>query len=187
MIHEEESVLTDQECDSLLAYIKKTTPPTIGMKTAPMILDLYDDQYYQKFISSIINLTESELDKLEDPLITKYGVGGDYGAHYDAFYISEEPIHNQEFYDCCMSYGGQRIKTAVLYLNDDFDGGHTVFPLMNKCIKPKKGKCIWWSNVQENGEIDKSKIHAAEEVTKGEKYVIVIYIRQNKFIRQKLV
>ena len=57
---------------------------------------------------------------------------------------------------------------AVLYLNDDFDGGHTCF---NECeIKPETGKLLIFSNsIYE---------HSVSKVVNGERFALSIWYNQ---------
>jgi len=41
-------------------------------------------------------------------------------------------------YDYCVS----RVYSAILYLNDDYEGGETYFPKLGITIEPKKGKLV---------------------------------------------
>ena len=49
---------------------------------------------------------------------------------------------------------GNRTKTVMIYLNDDFEGGGTNFPDIKKHIKAKKGSVLIWENMK-NGELQK--------------------------------
>ncbi len=40
--------------------------------------------------------------------------------------------------------GGKRMLILMVYLNDDFGGGETVFPHYNDSVKPKKGSILIW-------------------------------------------
>lgn len=43
-----------------------------------------------------------------------------------------------------------RLVSVLVYLNDDFDGGDTIFPLLNLKIQPKAGRMVMWSIVQDS-------------------------------------
>ena len=42
---------------------------------------------------------------------------------------------------------GQRVFTGLIYLNDDFEGGTTDFPALNRSFAPRKGSMVLWRNV----------------------------------------
>lgn len=88
----------------------------------------------------------------EDPSVQKYGVGEEYKVHYDN------------------GPGMERNISALLYLNDDFEGGQTHFPYVQSTIYPKVGKiAIFPSNF--------IYAHAALPVTKGTKYAAAYWFR----------
>ena len=67
-----------------------------------------------------------------------YDKAGEYKAHFDSFdYQTEEGKKNWE-------PGGQRLLTAIAYLNDVEDGGGTDFPELGFNIDARKG-CIDFS------------------------------------------
>jgi prolyl 4-hydroxylase len=80
-----------------------------------------------------------------------------------------------------MSRGGQRIKSVLFYLNDEFEGGETNFPMKGIKVKPVKSKAIIWDNINEDGTLDYESIHAGLPVISGFKYIATIWIRENKF------
>ena len=46
-----------------------------------------------------------------------------------------------------MKYGGQRMKTALVYLNDVESGGGTKFTKLNMEVNAEKGKLLVFENV----------------------------------------
>lgn len=84
--------------------------------------------------------------------IIKYSGGQEYKAHYD---------------------GGSdtgRVISALVYLNDDYEGGELEFPHFNIKIKPQAGMMILFpSNFAYR--------HVAHPVTKGTKYALVTWIQ----------
>lgn len=78
----------------------------------------------------------------------KYCEGEHFGMHTDAPYTQ----------------GGIVSKfTLVIYLNDDFGGGETVFPANGIFIKPETGKALLFSS---------DVPHAANPVKGGPKYIL---------------
>ena len=63
--------------------------------------------------------------------------------------------------------GEESFLTFMIYLNEDFEGGATTFPLFNLSVKPEIGKAILFPS---------SYIHSAEVITRGEKYVLVSWL-----------
>ena len=83
------------------------------------------------YIKSIISEhTNLPIENMEDLHIVKYEVDGEYKEHHDFFFP------NEEYYEsACTNRGGQRLKSALIYLNDNFEGGETHFPKLNKIVK----------------------------------------------------
>ena len=111
----------------------------------------------------------------ENWLFIKYTEGGEYKEHPD--YVEEDLPYAE---DDKKKYGGLRLKTVLIYLNDDFEGGETSFPWIDLKIKPKKGKLVVFDNVLSNLEKNMYTIHAGLPVKKGTKYVILTWLREEK-------
>jgi len=73
---------------------------------------------------------------------------------------------------------GNRWKTAIMYLNDDYEGGETQFPSLDVTISGKQGDVLTWTNLNKNGSPNTDTLHAGLPVTKGTKYIVVTWIRQ---------
>ena len=112
---------------------------------------------------------------MESIHVVKYSVGEEYKDHHDFFHPGEE------YYEDEVNRGGQRLKTALVYLNDDFEGGETNFPNLNIKVDPKKGKLVLWDNIKDDGSLDYDSLHAGLPVKSGYKYIAVIWIRENEF------
>ena len=185
-MHEYEDFLTPIECQEIISVIENYAQElNIKKCISALPLILPENKYNQilkKFKQDISNITNLPITNQEPILATIYPINSEYGEHHDSFYIEENSIHTKNMYECNMSHGGQRIKTALLYLNDNFEGGETEFNKQKLSIKPKTGKLVIWNNVDEENKVNKNMVHAAKKITKGTKYVLVIYIREKDFI-----
>jgi prolyl 4-hydroxylase len=123
-------------------------------------------------------LTETIIDQLSSQLneiytiddseaiqITKYPTNGYFVSHCD--FINQDPNGHKVDRD--------RIATAILYINDNFEGGRTVFPLLDIKVTPKKGQILYYSYNPQNTplEVNLKTEHAGELVTQGEKIIAV--------------
>jgi prolyl 4-hydroxylase len=72
---------------------------------------------------------------------------------------------------------GPRYYTLLIYLNDDFEGGETVFPKINKFVKPKKGKAVLFQSVDHRGVIIDEAFHGGNPVSAGQKWIANKWIR----------
>lgn len=92
--------------------------------------------------------------------IVKYEEGGIFNAHND-----------------CLADINARYFTILVYLNDDFTGGATMFNQTGDMIKPEQGKVIIWKNTL--GPVCNPKsLHTGTKVKNGNKYIIVTWVRR---------
>ena len=70
------------------------------------------------------------------PKVARYKPRGFFKLHTD---------HLEAFNDLCC---GGRLGTLILYLNDDFRGGHTEFPRLGVSVEPVAGDAIYFHNVK---------------------------------------
>ena len=83
--------------------------------------------------SKISEFFKIDYSKLEPPQLQRYEPGQLYIPHWDYFFHGPHINNN-------------RVCTTIIYLNDNFEGGHTIFydDNWNKTmdIKPEKGKAL---------------------------------------------
>tara|TARA_R110000824_G_scaffold392891_1_gene591567 strand:- start:22 stop:615 length:594 start_codon:yes stop_codon:yes gene_type:complete len=124
------------------------------------------------YISAITRLP---LENQEDPIILNYQKEQKYDPHYDWF--EEEG----GYWDGEKNTGGQRLYSVLFYLNDVKEGGETFYPKLDRKIKPKTGKMICHKNTHD-GVCLRNSLHGAMPVIAGEKWALVCWIRENKWI-----
>ena len=92
--------------------------------------------------------------------------------------------HNDFFsgpaYDMHCKASGNRTHTLMIYLNEDFKGGGTYFPTLNKTIEPETGKALWWYNMKD-GQIQDQYLHEGVTVEEGKKYIITSWWREKSW------
>ena len=125
----------------------------------------------------IADLVGFPLRNAESFQVVYYTGGTQYNDHHDAF------NHETEQGKKHLKRGGQRIYTALGYLNDVEEGGATEFRDLNISIKPKKGSLLVWKNVLPGTtKVHPDSLHAGRPVTKGEKFAFNLWFRENKFV-----
>ena len=107
--------------------------------------------------------------------VLRYGVGGEYRAHFDWF-NPEHPGSERH-----LRTGGQRVGTCVIYLSDVEDGGGTRFPSLGLEIRPKPGAVLYFADVDERGVEDPSTLHAGVPVLAGVKYIATKWLRERRY------
>lgn len=117
-----------------------------------------------RYLGSGTHYTEENLQ------VVQYAPGGYFRPHYD------ELKRLGEYYG--------RYATLLVYLNDDYQGGETCFPRLNRCIRPEKGKAILFKNTNRaTGRILWHSYHEGRPVLGGaegddgtRKYILNLWI-----------
>ncbi|WP_088830815.1 2OG-Fe(II) oxygenase [Paenibacillus tyrfis] len=105
--------------------------------------------------------------------IARYGVGGKFGAHFDTYDL--HTVDGKRFYD----QGGQRLYTALLYLNTVDAGGETYFPELNLDIAPSEGTLIVFETCKRGtNEQHPLSLHGSRELREGEKWIATLWFRE---------
>lgn len=177
-----DNVLTEFECKRLIELGSKTFQKagTLGKK-----IDGYrvaegswlreKDELVDKVKNMISIMTGNPIENQEEIHIVKYNVGGEYKPHHDFFQKNHE--HHSEH----LKPGGQRIMSCLFYLNDNFEGGETEFPIKRLKITPRRGRLLMWSNITPKDEMDTESLHAGLPIINGVKYIAIIWIRESAF------
>lgn len=93
---------------------------------------------------------------------------------------------DNEEYSHYLQNGGQRIITALAYLNNVDGGGETSFPNINKTVTPEKGKIVVFHNCYKGTDKPHpDSFHGALPVIKGEKWAFNLWFRKNT-VAQKI-
>jgi prolyl 4-hydroxylase len=110
------------------------------------------------------------IEQLEAVQVAYYGVGDEYGHHIDSFLPGHAALDPAE--------GGQRIWSALAYLNDVGQGGETEFPRLGVRLLPVAGNVVIWENVDAAGEVDPRALHAALAPVSGPKWSAALWVRE---------
>lgn len=111
----------------------------------------------------------------EPIVVLRYEPGQFYQWHYDAIHAYTAEIEAE------LARFGQRSKTAILYLNDDFDGGETEFKAPYIQVKPETAAILVFDNTDQTGKPIPSSLHRGCEVTAGQKWVCTQWFRDKPF------
>ena len=118
-------------------------------------------------------LAKMPINNAEQYQLVFYGPGNEYKPHFDAFDKNTEEGRNNWF------PGGQRVLTALAYLNDVEEGGETDFPDVGVSIKPNKGDVVIFHNcIEGTSDIHPKALHGGSPVIKGEKWAVNLWFRQ---------
>ena len=109
-------------------------------------------------ITRAIALATSTQARWGEPLtVLRYRPGQQYHPHYDAYEEGwPEP---------------QRATTALVWLNDAYEGGETRFPELGITVRGAIGDMLVFPNLGADGRRDDRMLHAGLPVTRGEKWL----------------
>jgi len=175
-----DNLLTPSECDELISYAN--TQQYMKSEIVSSTGDVYTNNRVSqqiwikdtshKIANKITNYIEKysgyPRENMEELQFVKYDVSGYFNEHYDP-----DVSYKNETND--------RIYTLIIYLNDDFEGGHTYFKNINLFIKPKKGMAVLFKSLSENNDLLTNSLHTGTPITKGNKYICNKWIHLNKF------
>ncbi|MEE8296142.1 MAG: 2OG-Fe(II) oxygenase [Sphingomonadales bacterium] len=114
---------------------------------------------------------ETPVDFAEDLVVLHYKPGERYFPHCDSF-LPDLPEQAAE-----IDLKGQRIRTILVYLNDDYEEGETYFLFADKKIKLKTGGALIFENITEEGDPDEHSVHEGLSVKTGQKWLASKWIR----------
>ena len=107
--------------------------------------------------------------------VLRYEPGQQYKPHGD-YLLPDMQGRNPE-----VDRSGQRIKTFLIYLNDDYIGGETEFVNIDLKARGAKGEGLVFHNVASDGVPDPKTIHAGRPVTGGVKWLTTMWIRDREY------
>jgi len=117
---------------------------------------------------------DTDSDHAEMLSVLCYQPGQQYLPHFD--FLSEGAADARE-----MARAGQRTRTVLIYLNDDYTGGETHFLVSDLRVKGKTGSAMLFHNTTRDGQPDVSTRHAGLAVTRGTKWLGSKWFRARKF------
>ncbi|RAV19978.1 prolyl hydroxylase family protein [Paenibacillus contaminans] len=120
-------------------------------------------------VAAIVGMPINHAEKLQ---IVRYPVGGKFDAHYDTF-DDHTPASKK-----ILDEGGQRLYTALMYLNSMRSGGETFFPELKINIAPEEGTLLVFANCRKGSIIPHPHaLHGSRMIKKGEKWIMTLWFR----------
>jgi prolyl 4-hydroxylase len=108
---------------------------------------------------------------MEAPTVLHYAVGETIGNHYD-FVDPAHPNYAEEIH----RFGNRKI-TFLIYLNEGYDAGETVFPKLELSHSGRRGEGLFFVNTLADGHANLRMLHNGRPPTRGEKWVFSQFIR----------
>ena len=174
-----EGLLSSDECNYLIKSAERLFEPSMVYNEArELVRDtirtsdggtfhwLIEDPVIHAINRRIAVATRTSYEQGEALQILRYMPGQEYRPHFD-------------FVD---GAANQRLWTALIYLNDDYEGGATRFIRTGLEVRGHAGDMLLFRNIQKDGHGDPLAEHAGLPVLSGTKYLATRWIREARWI-----
>jgi prolyl 4-hydroxylase len=174
-----EQLLTPAECAYLIGAVGEGFEPsmvyshsgelvhdTIRTSDGATIHWAAEDPAIHALNRRIATATGTQFEQGEALQVLRYSPGQQYRPHFDW-------VDNA---------ANQRLWTALVYLNDDYEGGATRFVRTGTEVRGKTGDMLLFWNADDQGNGDPLAEHAGLPVTAGIKYLATRWIREARWI-----
>jgi prolyl 4-hydroxylase len=171
--------LSTPECDHIIQLIRSYQRPSELINP-----DEADAEFRNHWSSDLEHLQDCEVEDINERIAQlmgfaetsseflqgqRYSPGQQFKPHTDYFEVSDLDKYSEDL--------GQRTYTVLIYLNDEYSGGETDFPLLNFRFSPKRGTALVWNNLDSNGIPNTWTKHQGLPVVSGEKFVTTKWFR----------
>ncbi len=180
------NVLSDEECDALIAAAKPRMNRSLTVATKTGGEELNSDRtsngmFFRRDENDVVKTLEARLAALvnwpvengEGLQILHYRPGTEYKPHYDYF----DP--NEPGTPTILKRGGQRVATIIMYLSEPEKGGGTTFPDVQLEVAPKRGNAVFFS--YDRAHPSSKSLHGGAPVIAGEKWIATKWLRERRF------
>ena len=171
-------LVSGAECRYLIALAEPTYQPSmvydehhqlvrdpIRTSDGSTVHWLIEDPAVQAINRRIAAATGTAYEAGETLQSLRYSPGQEYRPHFD--FVPGE---------------NQRLWTALIYLNDDYEGGETAFVQTGLKVRGTCGDVLVFRNATPEGELEPLSEHAGLPVTSGAKYLATRWIREKRWI-----
>lgn len=185
-----QELLTEQECEKLIALSsgKLRRSSVVDRQTggeqvsavrtsAGTHFERGENAIVARIEQRIAAITGIPVENGEPLQILYYQPGNEYLAHHD-YFDPKDPGSDE-----ILKWGGQRVATLVIYLNNVLEGGETRFPELSLDVKPQRGSGVYFEYMNAAGELDSRCLHAGVPVRQGEKWIATKWLRQRPYHR----
>lgn len=176
-----QNFLTKDQCEQLINLAKTKLKPSEIVKSTQTTSFFQPDRrnshsvklspHTNSIVSDIFDKLSQEIkidkSRFENIEIIRYRPDESFKKHIDYFLKKE----------LCES-GGNRIATALMYLNTVEEGGETFFPWLGHIEIPVRGKLLYFNYSVDNISTKIKTEHESKPVIKGEKWAAVVWARE---------
>ena len=126
-----------------------------------------------KRVSNLVGIPVRHAESLQ---VVHYGETQEYKPHFDAYDMTTEKGQQRT------AKGGQRLVTALMYLNEVEDGGGTIFPKLKLEVEARPGRMVIFHNVGDHELEDltrhRNSLHGGSPVWGGQKWACNLWFRR---------
>jgi prolyl 4-hydroxylase len=173
------ALFTEAECNYLMAATgNRFEPSMVYDRSRQLVRDeirtsdgstihwLIEDPAIVALNRRIAAISGSEYEHGEALALLRYSPGQEYRPHFD--YVQ--------------GADNRRLMTALIYLNEDYDGGETEFVRTGLRVKGGTGDVVLFHNEGADGAPNPLSEHAGLPVTGGQKFLATRWIREARWI-----
>lgn len=134
------------------------------------------DEVIAALCERLANLAGLPLQNAESLQLIHYDKAQEYAPHFDGWDAETDDGKR------CLSRGGQRLVTCLLYMNDVPSGGGTNFPKLPLEVQARKGSLLLFHNCVLGSTVRHPKsLHGGMPVHEGEKWACNLWFRESIF------
>ncbi len=171
------NLITHEECDFLISFENEKLHNSLVLNNSVINVQNRLRKSFEKVhfseshenIRTVLNkcskIVKKPIDFFEDINVVNYKTGGYFNLHQDSLKTA---------------FGYDRIYSIIIYLNDDYEGGETNFPLLNKSYKLSKGDALFFHNYNTDLSYTSLSEHKGCVIKNGEKWISNIWIHAHK-------
>ena len=172
-----EGLLTKDECKEIIEIGKKGSEKVQLVLIIRIIIgeQVRMDGFHLTIIQLLIvtnylsHILKIPLENFELWQCVNYKIGQEYLYHTDSCNPSADD------YVACKEnekISGYRLYTTLIYLNDEYDEGHTHFKNIDTKVKGSPGSALIFQNTLDNKETNELSLHAGLPPINGEKWLM---------------
>ena len=135
-----------------------------------------DSRQVQDIIHRVSDLVDIPPHHAESMQVVHYAKTQEYRPHFDGWDLRTEKgrLRTQN--------GGQRVLTALMYLNDVAGGGGTIFPKLDLEVEAKPGRLVIFHNIEDElTNLHPNSLHGGMPVGDGEKWACNLWFRARPY------
>lgn len=129
--------------------VRSSSSAILSQRSEPILQKIYNQ------CASLARVMEEEIENIQ---CVRYRPAQRYRPHFDS------------------ATAFPRLKTFLIYLNDDFLGGETFFPALDLSIKPEVGACLSFPSCGTDGRAIWQSEHGGMPVERGVKYALNVWV-----------